>query len=52
LKVRNTQQEKSEQDRPVIVLASSPGDQQAPYNLVPTLSAKDAENRALAMSDI
>jgi len=43
---------KSEQDRPVIVLASSPGDQQTPYNLVPTLSAKVAESQPLAMSDV
>jgi len=36
----------------VIVLSASTRDQQTPFNLVPTLSAKDGEKQPLAMSDI
>jgi len=36
----------------VIVLAASHRDEEKPYDMVPTLSVKDAENRPLAMSDM
>jgi len=52
LKVRNTQQKKAGRIARVIVLSASTRDQQTPFNLVPTRSAKDGEKQPLAMSDI